>query len=173
MAKITISLDPGLVNSAVVVLDYKKRKVIKQQMVPVAITKLTKEENDEQYPKFVKYWDRLFKKYKPTKFICERFQNRGFRGGQSICECVNVMLGTMQHIAYTQKIDVTFPTAATWKNKVNRSFSLEKLYDKGKEYKVPPHKIDSLCMNLYLNEYDFGKFKNKNEQMFWIRQLMD
>ena len=173
MAKLTFSLDPGLVNSALVVLDYKKRKVVYQTMVPVAITVLKNEEKDAQTKAFRKWYRKQIKKYKPTAFIAERFQNRGFRGGQSISECVSFMLGHIDSICCVNKVQTKLVSAVVWKNKVNKCFSLEDCYSIGKELKVPPHKIDSLFMNLYLNDYNFNKLRNRKERYFWIKQLID
>lgn len=166
----TFSMDMGIKNTALVVLD-KKHKIVHQEMIPVNIDTMVYPENRIKSQMFIEYFNDLFEKFLPKGVICERFQNRGFRGGQSIVECVSFMLGILGYMCTTFKSDLNLVTAATWKNEVNRHFNLEKIYEECKKEGLPLHKIDSLLMNLYYNNYNFEGIKKDYKK--YIKQFKE
>jgi hypothetical protein len=141
-----LAVDPGTHNFALAVLDVRKKndtvafRILEAKMVSNTITEL-KDGIDEQMRAFVREFRSSSLKYKPTDFICERFQSRGMKG--LTIECVNMMIGVM---VTRTTVPTRLVTASTWKNAFNRHASLQELYD---ETDAVPHVVDAVCMGLY------------------------
>lgn len=86
----------------------------------------------------------------------ERYMGRGIRGNTS--ECVNIMIGATVHNHPCQLL-----TAASWKNAVNRVFSLPKLY---RVCRAPPHVLDSALIAIYIAYQHHPKAKAQKLKAF-------
>lgn len=82
------------------------------------------------------------KKYKPQRFIAERYMNRGLKG--TLIEVVSGML----HIAVrTLKLPYRFIAAVTWKRSITRcGVDLKIAY---KWCKTTPHQLDATMMGVF------------------------
>jgi hypothetical protein len=79
--------------------------------------------------------------------IAERYMARGV-SRSTVIETVNVMIGVMSTM-FLQR-PAKFIPASEWKNEFNRAgFDLDGVYKVGKEQKITPHEIDSLCIGLF------------------------
>lgn len=178
---IMLSCDPGLRNHSFCVTEYTKRsrKVLIAGMFDYTINSLLKKDLDTQYKQYVRQIYKLIKKYNPTHISLERYQNRGFRGGQSIVECVNVMLGIWLNIAKKKKIDITLIPAVTWKNDFQKNYKdLPSIYEEGATYRIPPHVIDGCLIGWYvakqLGYYSYiYLYKDQTKWLKTFKKLMD
>ena len=185
-----LSGDPGLTNYAVCVTQYKKGKlkILKIGMIKSIIKNLVANDivktvgpkrkrekivikgNMYLTHKFIKRFSKLLDEYKPDEVVMERFQNRGFRGGQSIAECISFMLGVLAALCEMRKIKYTWITAAQWKNQFNRQLSLDKVYDEiKKKWRIEPHVWDALCQGMYVadreNLYTYKRLKREKSKV--------
>lgn len=175
-----LSLDPGTRNFAASVLvgkvvdDLLRVHVVGTTMIDVTM-------DDMKYAQilasnFSKEMARLEKQYKFSHIVAERYQARGIRG--TTVECVNVMLGIM--LNQFSHCDISFFTAATWKNRYNRNLDLKDLYvdlkdlesSKKKEFRKTEHELDSCLLGIYhlCNLHNIPHFNNisdyKREKSF-------
>lgn len=137
-----LGLDPGSVNFGLTVLNYdgkKKFKVVHCLMVDKTLRDMktgVRKQLHAYYTTIRKYSDGV------DHVVCERFQNRGIRGGGSTSETINAMIGVL----HTTHKDVMMITASLWKNASRRVHDLDLFY---KTCAVPPHVVDSAMIALY------------------------
>ena len=114
--------------------------------------------------------------YNPHAIVTERFMTRGFKG--ATIEYVCVMIGALTTLAYSfnPKIKIITPTAASWKNRVNKQLDLKTLYKVLKRYGIPDHRVDASLMSMYvLKKYDnpYTFLSHKEHRNKYIRSLID
>lgn len=148
MASVRIlSCDPGKDNYAATIGDYcvsrsgkLEYNFLHTRMVQNTLQDLTSD-LDGQLKKYLKEMRELKRRYSPTYFVAERFQNRGSMRGAS-GELVSMMLG----VSCTLGMDNTVITASQWKNAFNRVSNLDHLYE---DTPFVAHVVDSACIGLY------------------------
>lgn len=133
----------------------------------------------EQYTKFTREIRSYINTYKPHIIVVERFASRGLKG--KTIELVSLMIGAILATAYACKDEGDFILVkpvmpASWKNQVNRIYSIQELYDTFKSHKVVAHKVDAALMSMYLfpskqNPYSFLANKTKREK--WINEVIN
>ncbi len=156
---IVFSADPGTKNFAYTIQkvsfdgDKFKLKFLGTGMLKSPVIDLTGYNAQTQLRHFKKQLKRIKKKYNPDVVAMERFQSRG-NGGSTI-EAINMMLG-MVPIVFG-KVNVYFPTAATWKNRTKPYFDLKNAYkhygltSKAKSYTgKTEHQLDASLIGLWV-----------------------
>lgn len=101
---------------------------------------------EEAMALFLSVFEHLLDQYKPDEVIAERFQPRGIKGKST--ELVSFMLGIMALCCKRRNIRFRVTIAGTWKNKVNRNYSIDLAYDFGKMLGISPHEIDAILIGL-------------------------
>lgn len=99
----------------------------------------------EQLPKYYKTISGLFRDHgKPKEVYAERFQTRGVKS-KSV-ETVSMMNGVVATMCMHRHTNFYAVIAGTWKNHVNRHFSLDALYVAAKKLGFTPHEVDALLI---------------------------
>ena len=103
---------------------------------------------NHQYNAFSEEWEEIFDEYQLKHVTTERFQARGLRG-KSI-ECVSMMNAIICGIANKHDATYDLPTAASWKNQVNRQITLDDFYKEVKKSgNITPHTTDSVFIAVH------------------------
>jgi hypothetical protein len=124
--------------------DAPKFKVIKTLLIQKPINEL----KGNLYPALRRYRRELLKhvdKYgRPDLYAAERFMTRGIKG--ATIEMVSMMLAID---ANCLRVETRLWPAVSWKSQVKRYYDLDGLYFILKQYKVPPHILDSALIGVY------------------------
>ena len=118
--------------------------------------------------------------HRPHLIVIERFMTRGHKG--TTIEYVCVMMGALSALvnSYQEQgmsIRIMTPTAAGWKNRINKIIDLKTMYKVMKRYKIPDHQVDASLMplialrNKYDNPYVFLADKRKRDK--YIKSMID
>lgn len=105
----------------------------------------------ESFPTYITSIRGIFDEYKVRDVVTERFQTRGIGG--PLIEQVSVMNGALMTIAHSLDLQYRLVTAAQWKNRIEKTISLDVFYLCGKEYGFTPHEVDSSLIGLYQAAY--------------------
>ena len=158
-----LGADPGVKNHGLAVTRVEVSEDGVLQMDVLGHTKLQYrlEALDNPYKDITKYLQGVEKFFRscvpktikhPDAIVIERFQTRGFRGGQ--IELISMMIAA-QVLQYGAKSEAFVLTAATWKNQINKQSPgkakiLDTLYKGIKtEHGIEPHNLDATLMTLY------------------------
>lgn len=161
-----LSFDPGTTNCSFSVLRIKRRvnnfkyEILKSGMISNTFTDMKDKLPIAELSNEI---EEIFTTYRIKAVILERFMPRGFRG--NTIELVNIIIGVILSTAakYTSNLKVI--TAATWKNNFNRNRDLKKFY---RDVNWVTHKIDAICIGLYLG---FATFNQKPFKDFDFMEL--
>lgn len=139
---VVLGLDPGKVNFgySIILLRDRAIKLLDKGVLKNTITDL----KDNLYNRTCVFDTEiidLVAVHGVTHIIGERFVSRGLLG--SLSEYVNIMLGICSCRA---KTDFQLLVPATWKNRFNKVYDLDKLYS---ELRVTKHEIDATLIALY------------------------
>jgi hypothetical protein len=143
---ITMGIDPGKVNFAIVAID-SRGKVCFARMLQSTIRSMSMHEA-HQRPKYRDMIRRILKKVRPDEVMVETFVARGF--GTSLTEIINVMIGGLMSECDHLHISEHATQASSWKNAVKKLTSLDALYAHGASVGLPPHLVDALMLATYL-----------------------
>ena len=149
---IVIGHDPGKISYAYSVLDFKMvhdKPVAKLLRCGLLNSPITGFKN---LPKQVGDYTQEFldiergSNEQATMYCVERFQGRGLKA--SLLETVNVAIGCGVLLFNNRNYQVSIytPTAATWKNSVNRVCDLKDWY---KRIRCTPHELDATLIAMY------------------------
>ena len=159
-----LSCDPGTKNFAVSLLTARKVeeklrfKIHGTLILDSTVTQL-KQDVGRELRNFTNDFDTITGNHNvvPDALFMERFQARGL-GGTTI-ECINFMLGAMIY-KYHETTDIRLPTAATWKNRINKHVDLKNAYKKYNLHRVitnkTPHELDAVLIGMYACYQHFG-----------------
>ena len=125
-----------------------KATVLETGVVPCPVNDM-KAASEQRIP-FVKWFRSKVKKFAVTDIIAERFMTRGGASMGTTIECISYMYGAIDQVFGK----VTYVTAATWKNQVNKVSSLDLWYD-SPLYTKTPHEIDATLQAIYLGHLIF------------------
>ncbi len=139
-----LSIDPGSVNFAYCVTT--NGVVVFSAMLKNPINTYTDQNNTIR---FIEEFNTILKQHKPNVVVIERFLIRRFL--TKLAEFVGIMVGIINKTCVDNKIEYHAITASTWKLSIKKVVDLKQLYKDGKkQYKLPPHQIDSCMIGRYL-----------------------
>lgn len=164
---IVLGIDPGEANFGYGVIDLKRLRVLEYGQITHTLRNLTpkplditpkakktraKKNGVKVVKDFVPPFSDAFKAYRRTilklmrdypsitEVYSERFQTRGVKS-RSV-ETVSMMNGVIATLCFNKHLVYQPIIAATWKNKVNKTFNLDEAYEKVKQHGVSPHEFD-------------------------------
>lgn len=125
-----LGLDPAIKNFGFSMLEIREDKtawrIIECGLLQHPINAIGEDLRDS-LDTFTYEMRRMIQVWRPADVVIERFQNRS-RVGASQTEKVNIMIGLAAYMADSASCNVHALTAASWKNKVNASADLDKIY---------------------------------------------
>lgn len=161
--------DPGETNFGYAIVDIAKREIYEIGQITKTIRNLTPKPMDvrtkaqktkdkkaqrkvapehmlppfrDNFRIFRNNFIRIFRDYPDiTEVYSERFQTRGVKS-RSV-ETVSMMNGVVATLAYNKRVAYQPTMAATWKNRVNKTFDLEAAYTMAGQYGFTPHELDA------------------------------
>lgn len=165
-------MDPGSVNFGLSFLKISGTtyKVVRCGM----LTKLMKDLKEDPYldsKRFTSQITKILQKSKPTDVVAERYVAR-IRG--ATIESVNMMIGlTMAAVGTRAKCHMHIFMAATWKNCLNKIFSIEDFYKLCKP--VPDHAVDATLIGLYyasrVSRLDLSRLSSQRARTILANQI--
>lgn len=193
MAKITImGHDPATKNYGYCLTTFfSKKDKFKYRILDAGILQNTLADLKQDVMRdLFTYLDEVYKISgdKTSLFVIERYMTRGMFSGVSN-EAVNQMIGFLYSLPSLTKtnIEIMQITSATWKNRCNKFFTLDKakkgmpveglsMYREADKAKMPRHVIDAFFQTAYMAETKLGveiipSFKEQENRTKLIRRL--